>query len=399
MSDKIFEMSNELELGLFGIEAKDVVGSGLPVTHEINPRDVVELNISMASDLEELNKNVSLNLQKIVSLVHGLGGKIYGGGSVISDTSSLEPKRYRTTSLSETCGRGFLDIMSQQIVLGVNDEKLGFDIYNYFRNNPVLLAISASSPYVLHDGGIKDTGLDSVRIGKYKEICRYFPDSMWKDPPQINSISDYFHKLQSISDEVNRRLSENMMDANWEELTMVRKNGKNEYTFYPFRVLEPHQVYWNVRPRPDHKNSHNGGNSRFSIEFRMPDMPTTPERVKMINSLLIGISYHIAENGTNGLPKCFDGSYRQLEVASKYGLDATIGGNVKLKDLIKSMASIAAYSLNSLGYSNEGREMEHMIENVIKNGNDSTLIRKNGMCSPNQIIEYLSRRLEYGDYN
>lgn len=186
-------LSNELEFNLSGIEAQQLLSKNLPVVKEVNTRDIIELNISLAKDIEELNRNLSHHLNMLLAEAECLGGRVYGGSSLLEDVSDVEPARHRTTSLSESCARGFLDITSQQVVLGVSNESIGFEVHNYFlKIAPALIALTASSPYAYSNGRIVDTGLASRRVSQYEQICARFPNSMWRDPLPVASMKQYY---------------------------------------------------------------------------------------------------------------------------------------------------------------------------------------------------------------
>lgn len=394
----VVQISNELELCLDGVNAKDIV-NGTNVIHEVNPRDVVELNVSLADNVKELNKRMSDDVRNLIDKVKSKNGRIYGGGSLIKNVTDVEPRRYRTTSLSNSCARGFLDITSQQVVIGVTEEKLGFELYDLFRDiNPVLLALSASSPYMygLQNtfldsaesrkefqslAGLQNSGFESRRIEQYERICGRFPDIMWKTMPSISDMDQYFSYLQKISDEINSSLKEGRLDANWDELTKVR-DGK---TYYPFERLEPHQIYWPIRIRPDHRNE----KSLFSIELRIPDMPTTIQRVEMINSLVAGLAYYVADHGP--IKKHFNSSFEDLKQAAYDGMEAEING-VSIAEVAIYLRDYAVRGLNERKQY-ESNPIDTM-EDVLKYGNDACLIFRQRPKNDRELIDYLSNRLE-----
>ncbi len=90
---------------------------------------------------------------------------MYGGSSLLKSVRGITPRWYRTTALSQTCGFGLLDITSQQIIMGIPDEQFGFELYNFFRAiNPIIIAMSASSPYAYKEDRLEDTLGESRRI-------------------------------------------------------------------------------------------------------------------------------------------------------------------------------------------------------------------------------------------
>ncbi len=381
-------MSNELEFGLHGVDAAVVIDNsrGLEVVHEVNPNHVLELNISLAETPDQLNVLLRQNVRRLIEIVETQGGTIYAGSSLIEDVSEVQPKRHRTTSLSEACAHGFLDITSQQVVLGVNDEALGFELYNMFRRvNPALLALSASSPYRYVDGSLKDTEAMSRRLQQYVELCRFYPHEMWRTMPKIGSMSEYYRHLQQVSDEVNKRLARGELDANVEELTRIRTNG---FSYIPFSRLEPHQIYWYVRPRPDHSNER----SVMSVELRVTDIPTTVERMQLLNSFVVGLAYYVADHGSERLPLYCDGTFEELEEAAKYGLDTKIG----CQTLRTTIDNLTRYARDGL----EGRSLPadfSLLDRIFREGTDAEIIRNSGFTSPQKLISYLVERLKNGE--
>ena len=106
MARRVLKLSNELELGLSGVSAKEVlerVGKPFDISREVNPRDCIEMKISMARGLEELNDRLREDMLGLSYRVSKMGGRLYGGGIIFADTSSLDPVWLRTTALSEKC--------------------------------------------------------------------------------------------------------------------------------------------------------------------------------------------------------------------------------------------------------------------------------------------------------
>jgi len=390
----IGQISNELEFNLDKIEAKELIGQVPNLVHEVNPRDIVELNVSLAEDIVDLNRKVDEDIRSLIRKTESRGGRIYGGASLLRDVSDVEPKWHRTTSMSESCGRGFLDITSQQIVLGVTDEDFGFELYRFLTQiNPALLALSASSPLILREGELQDTHLASRRIEQYDQLCRFFPSDMWRSPPVISSVAEYFEALSRVSEKTKQMLRNMEMDTNWEELTRNRNNGNGGFRYYPFQILEPHQVYWFIRVRPDHRTIEKGGNSLFSLEVRVPDMSTSVSGIQTINSLVVGLSYYIADHGSSGIDVPLTQDFNDLRATGINGLSYRIGG-VPLKKVVDILSRYAERGLTERGYSTEGAKLGERVENVLRNGNDSDLIRAYRPINPEQLKNYLVRRLK-----
>ncbi|MBI4016430.1 MAG: hypothetical protein HY363_01930 [Candidatus Aenigmarchaeota archaeon] len=394
----VVQISNELELSVHNVLAADVICAGkkrnLSLLPEVNPRDVVELNVSLANNVAELNRRAANDIFQLTSIVESLGGIVYGGGSVLEDVSEVEPVRHRTTSLSNTFARGILDINSQQIILGVNDETLGFEIYNYFRHiRPALLALSASSPYKQDGQQLTDTGCASRRVQQYEKALSYFPQIIFNSP-ELDSLHSHRTQLKMVSDRVKEKLEEGILDANWEELKKTRQKGTETYHYYPFEVLEPHQVFWPERPRPDHRTIEKGGKSVFSIELRMPDMPITIWRIQMINSFVAGIAYYIAGHGTGELPYLFNEN--SLKRAAQHGLKAQING-ISMTEAIQQLSSYAVQGLNGRDHTEARKEFEKALNETLWIGCDAEIIREKQPRNPDQLRQYLAGQLKSHD--
>ncbi len=393
MEPNVCEMSNELEFCLSGISAEEVISraGNLSLVPEINIRDVVEMNISRKQDLPALNQALCDDVLSLRGLVESFGGLIYGGSSVLEDTSMLEPRRYRTTSLSNACARGFLDITSQQIVLGINNESYAFQLYETLRKlNPLFLALTASSPYSCHGTELQAHGALSRRISAYSQLCRFFPPSLWQDAPLLSSLSEYRDRLQEVSGEVLQRLADGTLDANWPELTKQRTRSGATYSYWPFTVLEPHQVYWFIRPRPDHCTLQQQGESLLSLELRVPDLPTTVERMTMINSFVLGLSYYCADHAS--LPKTtLRGTYSELQTVAREGFNALFDSQPLWK-ITEVLTSVARRGLEERGYNSSIASLD-LIDDILTQGNDADLLLHHDFTSVEDLRSYLVRRL------
>ncbi len=382
------QISNELELGVTGRNAGGLVQvRALPLVHEINPLDVVELNVSLASNIRELQSMVADLVGRVHVLAAEQGCEVYGGSSVLEDVSQVVPRRYRTTALSDTCAQGFLDITSQQVVLGITDEAFGFELYNYLRNvNPVFVALSASSPYKVVGSCLEDVGALSRRVAQYEHLCCFFPEEMWRNMPCLSSLAEYDCCLQGVSDEVNRRYASGELDA----VQVIVEQ------FLPFDRLEPHQLYWSIRPRPDHRTIEKGGSSLFSLELRIPDMPTTVQRVQMMNVLIVGLAYYVADHGAEGLARPFTGMYADLSIAAREGTRGMINGT-RIDQFVDSLVGTAVRGLEERGFSQEATFLGEMVNRVLVEGNDAEIIQRLHPRSPEELRLYLVQRFREGE--
>lgn len=400
INSKIGPYSNELELGLEGVTASEVIKmNSAPITPEVNTRDVIELNISLKKDLKELNTAVEENLTKLSKSVKEKGGSIYGGAILLKDVSGVEPARYRTTSLSESCGRGFLDILSQQLVLGVKDDVAGFEIYNALMTaSPIIHALSASAPYDFKENNIMHTAEKSTRPTRYRHVCKYFPDNLWKNAPELKNLKEFNDYLKSVSDEVIRKLEANELDANWDELKKLREDssGKKQ-SHYPFSSLNDSQTYLLIRPRPSHETFSSGGDCSMSMEFRVMDMPVNISGVKNINSLLVGLSNYIVLNGGNDINNLLkaNGGYdvwREFEKSGYEGLEGTLNG-IDKKFLANNLLDFSSQGLLVFDYVSEQKNLENYVSEIISGRDQGTLFGNQRFKEKGDAIRYLSDNL------
>lgn len=396
-------ISNELEFPLYGVTAASLIPAynaavlidgkyDSSAVHEVNPEHIVEVNLSKARDIAELNDMVSRYVPLLIMEAGRLGGFVYAGSSVLEDVSRIDPKWHRTTSLSRRCADGFKDITSQQVVLGVSNEQLGMDLYNLFREiGPALIALTASSPYTFGTGDFLDTKTQSRRINQYEKLCANFPPETWRDLPVLNSLAEYHAYMRHVSDSVNQRLAKGQMDENHEELYRVRnRDDGSSFSHAPFDLLEPHQIFLHVRPRPDHAVSENGRSCLLSTEVRVPDIATTIDRMQGLNSFVVGLAYYVADHGPVTNP--FSGSFDQLKRAARYGLDDKVG-RFGMRKIISDLRDYAYRGLNQRGFNNEAILFGDDIDNVLVNGNDADLIRKLRFSKRSDLRNYLINRL------
>lgn len=380
-------VSNELEVNIRGLDAESLLVNkkDIPIESEVNPNHVVELNVSMARNVAELNTRSTDHLSNLTALVDNLGGTLYGGASVFEDVSGIEPARYLTTSLSEQCAHGFLDISSQQLVIGVQGKEFGIKLFNYLRTlDPALVALSASSPLRLNNesGLLELTGSQSRRLSQYSLITANFPKGML-ETPELRNLEHYHELMSDFSTEIKTRLANGQLDANLEELTKEREGG----AYINFDVLLPHQIYWMTRLRPDQSNSE----CDFAIEMRSMDMPVDPKGVRALNSLVAGIAYYAAKNGFSELPGVSE-EYNNLLLAAAHGFQGVIN-QVTLGNYVRSLAIFAEAGLRNRGFNKEAKEMNSVINNYLVQGNEARHLRRFENQKPEQAINYLTQRM------
>lgn len=388
---RVSAISNELE---FSVRSRGSCGadeiirkgaeSGISVSKEVNPKSVVELNISKKIGVRELNESVGIDVRRISEIAEGLNCSIYGGSAVHESIGGLEPRAYRTTLLSKSLGIGMMQIVSQQVVIGANSEEFGFRLYNNFRKiNPALLALSASSPHLYGETGSTHS---SRRMQHYEDMFVHLPSVMYRHEGRMDSMDEYKKNLQRTSDIVNRLFWQRRIDSDFYRIS-------HDGAFFPFATLAPHQVYNPTRIRPDHNDQSAGGDSFMSIELRVCDMPTTTFRMKTINSLAVGIAYYLQRNEAVDLPHGLNGNFELLKHVGRQGFDAKIGG-IGLLDIGTNLAKVASEGLFYQGYIEEAKNIIDEVRHI-SGENDSVLISKRG-GGPGDV-DYLIGRLRKGE--
>lgn len=411
ISGDVSAVSNELEFFVQSTNADTVLAQTLGVveaSHEVNRENIVELMISKAPNVHVLNEQVREDVRKLHTIVRNSGGNMYAGSALFQDTSRLEPAWYRTTSLSEQLARGFLDIGSQQLIIGIAregqgasaGETFGMELYNFLRQlTPVILALSATSPYSYRNGRIVDTGSQSHRPEQYQCMSSRLPIVMF-ETPVLHSLYEYGNHLQSVSDQVNNRLSHGELDANLDEL--YRDRG--ERTYAPFTTLAPHQIYSWVRIRPDHANE----NSVFSLELRVMDLSSRIETVTALNTFISGLAYYASRYGFDELrnaiaPLGISGSEIQptlLQVAQT-GLDTPVSRSrygTLIRNLIPPLHRLSKEGLNHRNIPTAS--MEEEFTHILEHGNGSADVRSfaqgrepSALETENFLISLLARSI------
>lgn len=406
----ISALSNELEFHLQNAQVPNLLqqnglrSNPLELTGEVNQLDTVELMISMTPDITVLNQLIPQLILDLSNQVQSLGGEIYAGSSLLRNTSDREPAWYRSTSLSETLARGFLNSGSQQLVIGIaregrgdqSGEAFGISLYNYLRElTPVVLGISASSPYIYRDNQLIDSGSQSYRPGLYKDMSARLPNAMF-ETPILRNLEDYHRHLQTASDEVNQLLHSGQLDANMTELYRDR-NGS---PYAPFETLDPHQIYSWIRLRPDHANE----DSVFSLEMRIADLPNRVETIQMINSFVTGLAYYASRCGFSELYDAVSALdtrpdvYQQtlLSVAQS-GLETQLYANrksVQLKNILPRLFNLSIQGLHDRNI--DTRQLEMEFERLLQSGNEATNTRRfveSTQANAVQLQDYLITRL------
>ena len=256
----------------------DFTGGGLLVS-EVNNIHALEVEASMFYGVWDLNTFHRDSMRQIYGTVADHGGRFYGGGSVLRDTEGVLPTILGgTVTLSRSMAKVWKRIGSHQIVIGTYSEQDLLNIYKVFRFlNPILSAISASSPFVAREGILVDSGFKSLRPQAYKEGAQHLPPEMIGTPPYVQSVSDYRAYMTRMSQEVLRRYHAGQLDVRGPEVQHFMAN---------FQGLNPSQVFPWERIRFDYTSR--GG---YALEVRIQDTPITLGRTYDLNVFDVGLVY------------------------------------------------------------------------------------------------------------
>jgi len=398
--------SNELEFCLSNITAKDLINStNLPLMYETNRRDMIELLISMKPNLNKLNDGVETLMSDLSKKVEDKNGQIYGGSTVLDKTINLKPK-LADEDLEYLFGsaiKGFMNITSQQVVVGIKNEKIGWEIYNTAKYlTPLLIALTASSPYS-HDqkNSLIKTGWQSIRPAQYEEMFKCFPNSFWRETKQINSISELESELTEVHNDTIKYIENGMiLDTKWKELKKERTDSNGQKYTYENKIRKSETAkvffYWFVRPRLAHETISKGGDCVMSLEFRAPDIALNKEYISNVNRFIIGTCNYIANNGGNtiieglNINKNID-VFNQMLECGKYGLNA----NINSEKASSQIQKLGEYAVQGLKLSNDkynAHMLTKFLEDVSINGNPADRIQKafdNKLPSINELKSYL----------
>lgn len=391
--------SSETEMWVDLIPAREVMrlrpdftGGGLLVS-EVNPVHALEVEASMFYDAHSLNTFHRDSIIQIHGTVEDHGGRFYGGGSVLRNTEDILPTILGgTVTLSRSMAEVWKRIGSHQIVIGTYSEQDLINTYKVFRFlNPILMAMSASSPFVAMDGVLVDTGFKSIRPHSYKEGARHLPPDMIGTPPDIELVSDYREYMARMSQAVLRRYYDGQLDVREPEVQRFMTN---------FQGLSPSQVFPWERIRFDYTSR--GG---FALEVRIQDTPITLGRTYDLNVFDVGMVYFMRLFGQEAVQRIRqilsnpdrDAIEDGIFAASKSGLDGRYI-DTPVRDLLPEFFYYSREGFKGIkpyGWNKIVARLRRFETDLATTGNDADLLlrlRQEGkidLANQSQAIELL----------
>ena len=299
----------------------------------------LELNISKVSDIQVLNQRTYEAFKEI-----SLYCSPYGGGIVLdlypfnSDkraaeismhTSKTETQRKTDIKIFSLFGGKIHNLTSQQVLLGITDEKHAMDVYNILRQaSPITAAMFAASPLEVTDSGLLiPNSHETIRMQKYLEGAELTSTELIETPP--------FTCLKDI---------ENQMDKSTKDLSRKGLNLGSELKYFHTAPM--------IRLRQDHSDE----TDVCSIEVRTPDTPITLSGVYAVNSFFINLGYCVGSNKLSKILSHLDGRFSEHITAGRYGINSEING-VCIYDTARRLIDISRekseeIGLNPINYQN-----------------------------------------------
>ncbi len=294
----IGRVSNEIEFGFEGELTRDAqLDERIYCVEEVG-RNIVELNLSKANGVEELNEWLVEGITWLKKMGKAKGAWIYGGGA-LANAPEGEPKEYLTTTLFPGLGRQLMAIMGFQVVLGIKKgkEKEGMAIYERLSgllDAFALLSASSESIFIANGECFRQQyhpiGMARLLLGyerMYRAVSDILPVGLAKalfSQPKAHGLEDYEAIRARISErlklEVKKAKSRVWWSAGFEDKGFMEQMLRNG--------LAPHQLYHLIRIRTDHADDAHA----FSIELRVMDNPAKDleeslEMMQALNELVI----------------------------------------------------------------------------------------------------------------
>ncbi len=299
------KFSNEAEYGVYAKNGKCAAevliekarAAGLEVVPEVNKDRMVELNISKARSLKELNERLAEDEKALFRIAKDEGIEIRRE-ALLEGAEKDRIIYYRSVAFSRSFAEGLKRVASFQIVVGFADSESALKFYNHLRiAQPLLTEMLSASPEMPneewyrracaymninysanHSRLILPSQSSRLEI-IYPYMARYLPPSLVQGP-FLYSPEHYYEELREVSETVKLFLEDKLMDTVWEEYKAHQK----------WEILHPHQVYWLVRPRPDHADE----DCAMSVEVRIADMLPSLQRLQKANELIVGLAYYFS---------------------------------------------------------------------------------------------------------
>ncbi len=260
-------------------------------------QSMVEITTGVCSDITEVKDEILITYNRLEEVCSLFDAFLFVSSlhpfSKITDQRLFPDPRYkRLLNELQQVGRRFIS-QGLHVHVGVKDEDMAIRVYNAILVwLPVLLAISASSPF--YQG--RDTGFASYRSKLFKAL----PLSGMPEP--INSWNEFLYLANSLKDAG--------------IISSIR------------------DLWWDVRPHP----------SFGTVEIRICDVPMRFNQVLAVVALIQALVCYLAHSNVS-----YDNKSRLLDSyllkynkwqAARYGMDAKYVSMVKNKVVVREIKEV-----------------------------------------------------------
>lgn len=323
----------ELELQLLDKTTKDLTPSSKDIlsttyskTKKIKSeifQSMIEIESSICTNAHEIEKDLSESINILKQSASAYDVVIGSSGihpfALYKDRIITDSPRYRTLIKEKQWIARRISIFGLHCHVGAQSSEEAISLYNFYLSvAPILLAISASSPFF--QGEL--TGLESVRSTFFESI----PSG--GHPPKLSSWSEF----------------EGMLTK------MIKSNSIGSHK----------DLWWDVRP------SMNYG----TIEIRICDMmPTLKENVVLVALIHFLGHCYLLDSSSKVWPKLSDWSYRENKWrALRHGLNYEFiydeAGNTKnVREFLTNIIDHYSGVISDLGYD---EKIEYLVEKMLK---------------------------------
>lgn len=348
----------ELELQLINSKTRDLTPMGNDIllltekkTKKIKSeifQSMVEIETSICSNANEVEQDLSDSLKILIDAAANFDVRIGSSGihpfALYKDRIVTELPRYKVLIESKQWIARRIAIFGLHCHVGVQSKEEAIALYQFYLSiAPILLAISASSPFFQGEF----TGLQSVRSTFFESIPSGGHPPVFKNWSEFEGLLAKMIKSKSISSHKD--------------------------------------LWWDVRP------STNYG----TIEIRICDMmPTLEENTVLIALIHLFGHCYLADRENKIWPKISEWSYRENKWrAIRYGLDFEYifdeaGNTISARDFLNKIIEVYSDSIINLGYENK---IQHLLTSMVNSipSQRQTLIFNETKSLANVVDSYL----------